>query len=153
MPTGTDPGTVAWPRSAGTGADAPKTPAAGREERRFGFAVGAVLLLAGGGFLLAGSKAAGAGLALAGALLVLLAAARPPALAPVRRAWDALARALGQANTALLLGLVYFLVLAPLGIALRLAGRDELARRRSGAGGWVPCSDRGRDPRHFEKMF
>jgi len=122
-------------------------------DRKFGLVVGGVLALLGLALVLAGSRLAGPALGGAGALLLVLGAAAPGLLGPVHRGWMAVARVLGRVNTALFLGLVFFLVLTPLGIAFRLAGRDELARRRQRRTGWVPYPERNRDPRHFEKMF
>lgn len=123
------------------------------EDRKFGFVVGGALALLGSALVLAGSRLAGPVLGGAGALLLLLGAAAPGLLGPLHRGWMAFARVLGRVNTALFLGLVFFLVLTPLGFAFRLAGRDELARRRRRRTGWVPYPERNRDPRHFEKMF
>lgn len=123
------------------------------EDRKFGFVVGGACGLIGGGLVLAGSRPAGAGLLGAATLLVVLGAAAPRFLSGVHRAWRLLAGFLARVNTALLLGVVYFLVLTPLGLALRLLGRDELARRSRPATGWVPYPGRNRDPRHYEKMF
>ncbi len=123
------------------------------EDRKFGFVVGGALALLGSALVLLGSRLAGPILGGAGALLLVLGAAAPGLLGPVHRGWMAFARVLGRVNTALFLGLVFFLVLTPLGFAFRLAGRDELARRRRRRTGWVPYPERNRDPRHFEKMF
>ncbi|HYN43149.1 MAG TPA: SxtJ family membrane protein [Thermoanaerobaculia bacterium] len=123
------------------------------EDRKFGFVVGGAFALLGSALVLAGSRLAGPVLGGAGALLLVLGAAAPGLLGPLHRGWMALARVLGRVNTALFLGLVFFLVLTPLGFAFRLAGRDELARRRRRRTGWVPYPERNRDPRHFEKMF
>lgn len=62
--------------------------------------------------------------------LLLLALVAPGALVPVERAWQALAHALGWVNTRILLAVVYFLVFAPIALALRIAGKDPLERRR-----------------------
>ncbi len=123
------------------------------EDRKFGLVVGGALALLGSALVLAGSRLAGPVLGGAGALLLVLGTAAPDLLGPLHRGWMAFARLLGRVNTALFLGLVFFLVLAPLGFAFRLAGRDELARRRRRRTGWVPYPERNRDPRHFEKMF
>lgn len=122
-------------------------------DRKFGLVVGGVLALLGSALALAGSRLAGPVLGGAGALLLVLGSVAPRLLGPVHRGWMAVARVLGRVNTTLFLGLVFFLVLTPLGFALRLSGRDELARRRRRRTGWVPYPERNRDPRHFEKMF
>ncbi len=96
----------------------------------------------------------GPALAAPGAVLVLLAAAAPSLLAGPHRAWLKLAALLGAVNGFLFLSIVFFLVLTPLAVVLRLFGRDELKRRGPAPSSmWEPYPARSRDPRHFEKMF
>src|SRR3972149_7215658 len=68
---------------------------------------------------------------LAGLALTLAAAAvlSPAGLRPVHRVWMRGADLLAWVNTRLVLGLVYFLVMTPIGLLMRLAGRDPLDRR------------------------
>lgn len=122
-------------------------------DRKFGLVVGGGLALLGAALVLAASPRAGLVPGGAGLLLLLFGATAPGLLAPVHRAWMAFARMLGRVNTTIFLGIVFFLVLTPLGLAFRLTGRDELARRRRRPTGWVPYPERNRDRRHFEKMF
>lgn len=65
------------------------------------------------------------GLAIA---LILPAILAPMALAPAHRAWMALGSVLGWVNTRLVLGLVFFGLITPMGLVLRLAGRDPMQR-------------------------
>ncbi len=125
-----------------------------REDRRFGWTVGGVFAVLGGLLLWRRRDvAAGVFLALGGALLV-LAAAAPALLAGPHRAWLAFAKVLGRVNSAVFLFLTFFLVLAPLGLLLRLLGRDELRRRGPApASMWTPYPERSRDARHYEKMW
>jgi len=62
------------------------------------------------------------------AVLILLASVAPPTLAPAHRAWMALSGALGWVNTRLVLGLVFFGLITPMGLALRLGRRDPMQR-------------------------
>ena len=66
--------------------------------------------------------------ALAGAL-VLLGLVAPRVLAPVHRIWMFVGHALGWVNSRLLLGIVYYLVMTPIGILMRARGRDPMSRR------------------------
>ena len=125
------------------------------EDRKFGFVVGGVFALL-GGLLAFWRHRTGWGLALGipGVALVLLAAAAPGLLAAPHRGWLAFARVLGRINAFVFLSIVFFLILTPLGVVLRLFGRDELRRRgASPASMWTPYPERNRDPRHFEKIF
>jgi hypothetical protein len=89
-----------------------------------------------------------------GMLLILLGLLWPRALVLPNRAWMLLAEGLSFVTTRIILGLVFFLVITPIGVLKRLSGWDPLSRRgpRS-ASYWKPYSERQRDPRHYEKMF
>ena len=62
-------------------------------------------------------------------VLMLPALVAPRILTPVYRAWMALAAALAWVNTRIVLGLVFFAVVTPIGLAMRLLGRDPMRRR------------------------
>jgi len=65
------------------------------------------------------------GLALA---LILPALMVPRVLAPAHRAWMALGSALGWVNTRIVLGVIFFGMITPMGLVLRLIGRDQMRR-------------------------
>lgn len=127
-----------------------------RAERDFGVAVGAVSALLGAWWLyrdkFPGVRPYFLG---AGVALVLFGLAAPRALVWPNRAWMALAEALGFVTTRVVLALVYFLVVTPIGVCKRLTGWDPLSRRGPrGAGSyWRPYPARQHDPRHYEKMY
>lgn len=54
---------------------------------------------------------------------------RPPLIRPVYVAMMALALPIGMVVSTALLGVLFFLVLTPIGIALRLAGKDRIKKR------------------------
>ena len=60
--------------------------------------------------------------------LILPALVAPRALAPAHRAWMALGSALGWVNTRVVLGLIFFGLITPMGLVLRLARRDPMQR-------------------------
>lgn len=64
-----------------------------------------------------------------GAVLVIWAIAAPATLQPVYRLWMKLGLLLSKITTPLILGIVFFLVIFPMGITMRLFGRDPMARR------------------------
>ena len=88
------------------------------------------------------------------AALVVPALARPTLLRAPSAVWWRAARLLGWINSRVLLSACFFLILTPVGIALRLCGRDllRLKRHRQGSG-WLPYPERVRDPKHYERMF
>lgn len=69
------------------------------------------------------------GLAAVGAVSLLVGLLRPALARPVFVGWMAAAFPLGWLVSHLLLAIVYYGVVAPIGLAMRLAGRDPLQRR------------------------
>ena len=52
-----------------------------------------------------------------------------------------------------LFGPVFFLIVTPIGVLLRMCGWDPLRRRPASRGrGWVPCPERHQDPQHYERL-
>lgn len=65
----------------------------------------------------------------AAAVLCVCALGAPAALAPVYRVWMAVGSALGWVNTRVILGAVFFLVVTPIGVVMRMTGRDPMRRK------------------------
>src|SRR6478672_8638644 len=126
-----------------------------RAEREFGLVVGGVFVLLGAWWLYRSKFHDAANIVLPlGSLLVLLGLIWPRALVLPNKAWMLLAEALSFVSTRIILGLVFFLVVTPIGVIKRLSGWDPLSRRGSGSPSyWRPYSERQRNPRHYEKMF
>lgn len=126
-----------------------------REARAFGRGVGGVLVLMGA--YLAWQSRAGTlapGLVAAGALLAGLAGLAPRVLVRPAALWLRLAHGLGWLSTRLALGLLFFLVITPIGLVRRLGGADPLDRRGSPRETyWRPYPPRQRDPRYYERLF
>jgi len=61
--------------------------------------------------------------------LLLLAVLLPKSLTPVYRIWMVIGQALGWINTQILLGVVFYGLLTPLGLAMRILGKDPLHRQ------------------------
>jgi len=126
-----------------------------RAEREFGLLVGAILALLGGWWTYR-EKFAGVrlGFAAAGLLLLLLGAAWPRALALPYKLWMGLAEQIARVVTTLILGVVFFLVVTPIGLLKRLRGWDPLERRALAGGSfWRPYEARQLDPKHFDRMY
>jgi saxitoxin biosynthesis operon SxtJ-like protein len=126
-----------------------------RIEREFGLVVGAVFVLLGAWWIYRGKFTSVAyGVLPLGSALILLGLVWPRALIYPNKAWMKLAEMLAFVMTRLILGIVFFLIVTPIGVVKRLFGWDPLNRRRGqSASYWRPYSDRQRDPRHYEKMF
>ena len=123
-----------------------------RELRRFAWTVGVAFLALGGIGYWRGRMGVATALAVLGAALVAGGALVPGRLGPVYRGWMALALALSRVTTPVFMGLLYFGIFTPLGVALRLFGRRPLARRREASTFWVdrpPGTRRGDMRRQF----
>ena len=89
-----------------------------------------------------------------GGVLLMLGFVYPRALVWPNRIWMRFAEALSYVMTRVILGIVFFLVLTPIGLVRRMTGWDPLGRRRApGESYWVPYPERQHDPKHLEKMF
>ncbi len=107
------------------------------EGRRFGVTVGGAFVVLAcflwwreQGGLAAGTGTIGAVLTLAGLVV-------PAHLKPVQDAWMRLATAISRVTTPIVLGILYFLVIMPIGLFVRAGGRNPLQRKESGRGFWV----------------
>ncbi len=54
----------------------------------------------------------------------------PILLLPLNCMWDAFAHRLGGINNYLILGIVFYLAITPIGLMMRLFGRDAMERKR-----------------------
>ncbi len=126
-----------------------------RAEREFGLIVGGVFALLSTWWLYRGkfTTVAHATLPL-GIGLVLLGIVAPRILVYPNKAWMTLAEGLSFVSTRIILGIVFFLVITPIGLVKRIFGWDPLHRLAgSHPSYWRSYSERQRDPRHYEKMF
>lgn len=126
-----------------------------RAEREFGLIVGGMLLLISSWWLYRGKFPHVLPITMTvGAVLLLLGLVFPRALIWPNKAWMAFAEALSFVSTRVILAVVFFGIVTPIGVVKRLFGWDPLHRRAApGESYWRPYTERQRDPRHYEKMF
>ena len=115
-----------------------------REGRRFALPVGGVFLVLAGVSAWRGHQVPPRVLASLGALLILAGALVPSHLGPVYRAWMRLAHILSRITTPIFMGVVYFVVLTPIGWLMRLFGHDPLRHPDRDGGFWVSAPSGGR---------
>lgn len=122
--------------------------------RKFGLVVGGVFLALGGFFLWL-QKGIGPWLFWPGVPLVVLGALLPRSLRPVYIAWMSLAFVLGFIVAHVILTLFFYLMVAPIGLITRLAGKDflslKLARRATSY--WLPREDKPKSAADYERQF
>lgn len=64
-----------------------------------------------------------------GGVLVVLALIFPLGLAPVYKYWMKFSHVLGWINTRIILGIIFYLFITPIGLMIRLFTRDPMARK------------------------
>lgn len=77
----------------------------------------------------------------------------PAGLRPLYRGWMSLAIVMGQVVSRLLLSLVFYLVVTPVGLVMRLAGKDPMDRRLGDRDSYWRPRPRQYDPKQTEKMY
>jgi hypothetical protein len=89
-----------------------------------------------------------------GALLIASGLIAPRVLVWPNRLWMRLADALSFIMTRLILAVIFFALVTPIGLFRKLIGGDPLNRRAARSGSyWRPYVSRQNDPRHYEKMY
>src|SRR5436190_1661585 len=94
-------------------------------------------------------------LAALGVLLVVPGLVAPSALGPVRRVWLGAAALLGEVNSRIILTVLFYLVIAPVGFVLRHLVRDPLDRSLADgkASNWIKRERQPLDPARYEQQF
>jgi hypothetical protein len=108
-----------------------------RAGRKFGLTVGIAFLVIAALAYWRGRDAAPRALGVLAALLVAAALIVPRQLEPVERAWMKLAHVISRVTTPVFMGIVYFVVLTPIGIIRRTFGGNPLVHRAGGNGYWI----------------
>jgi hypothetical protein len=124
-----------------------------RAEREFGLLVGAVFSLVGAWWFYRGKFAIAAYVfTIAGPVLIVLGATLPNVLVVPRRFWMKLAEGLSYVSSRVILAIIFFLVLTPIGLVKRALGWDPLQRRSGSRDSfWHPYPPR--NSKHYERMY
>ena len=79
----------------------------------------------------------------------------PRLLAPLNKAWFQIGELMGKLVSPIVLGVIFFLIITPVGLLGRLFGRDELRlkRRRQAASYWVERQPPGPTGDSFKNQF
>ncbi|MFT6905934.1 MAG: hypothetical protein ACJAS1_002597 [Oleiphilaceae bacterium] len=122
--------------------------------KTFGVFFGVLFMLAGTYFLIHGGRLYGGVGILCSVILFTLAYVFPKVLMPANRAWHLFGKLLGKLINPLVLGFVFFIIISPLAIVLRLSGRDELRLKRVDMPTyWKERSTKTFDPDSFKNQF
>ena len=117
------------------------TPAEGR---KFAFTVGLAFVVLAGISYWRGHQLPPKVLGGLGVLLLVAGALVPGHLGPVQRGWMGLAHVLSKVTTPIFLGVVYFVILTPIGLVMRAFGRRALKHPLQNDSYWVPLRSGGR---------
>ena len=112
--------------------------------RSFGLVM-AVALSAFGGFFLWRGREWGLYVIAVGAVFLVAGLLLPRALRPIERVWMGLAMVMGAIMTRVILTLTFFVVMTPMGLLVRLLGKDLLAMKAdpSAETYWAPVEPDG----------
>jgi hypothetical protein len=77
----------------------------------------------------------------------------PRGLAPLRKAWMAFGHALGWVNSRIVLGVVFFVVVLPTGLVMRLRGKDLLQLKNKVGGSYWIKRDKELTPQSLRNQF
>ena len=88
------------------------------------------------------------------AITILVTLFAPNLLSPFNRAWFLLGEMLGKIVSPVVLGIIFFGMLAPVGFITRLFGRDELRLKKAEASShWIERKPAGPSPESFNNQF
>jgi hypothetical protein len=124
-------------------------------ERTFGFVFTGIFLIVAGYLWLYDGKpvAIQAFLVLAAAFLAFT-LFMPIALRPLNKAWYKLGLLMGRVVSPIVLGILFFILITPIAIVMRLAGRDPLRLRKQDVQShWIDRAPPGPAPTSFKDQF
>ena len=132
--------------------DAPFTPSRGRKfALTLAIAFGVIAAIA----FWRGRQAAWLIAATIASLMLLGGLFIPGNLEPLERGWMKLAHVISRVTTPIFMGIVYFVVLTPVGVVRRIAGANPLVHRPSNGSYWIrrPEREEERARRQMERQF
>ena len=78
----------------------------------------------------------------------------PVFLTPFNKAWYQLGLFLGKVVSPIVLGVIFFIVITPVAIVMKLAGRDALKLRKQNISSyWIDRKPPGPEPESFKEQF
>ena len=78
----------------------------------------------------------------------------PKLLTPFNKVWYQLGLLLGKVVSPIVLGILFFIVITPVAIVMRLAGRDALKLRKQNVQShWIERKPPGPEPESFKEQF
>jgi hypothetical protein len=108
-----------------------------------------------GGLILWRRGQAGLFFWMAGVSLLVVGLIKPAVLKPIQKAWMTLATYMGFVSTHIILAITYYVVFTPVGLVMRVLGRDPLRLRHTGENEsyWIRREQTEFRPEIYERMF
>lgn len=124
-----------------------------KEIRKFAWIVGGVLLGLGALSIYRG-RSWGVPVASIGFALALFGTILPKPLLPLHKVWMGLAVLMGFVMSHVVLGLLFFVVITPLGLVARLTGKDFLSLKKKKTDSyWITKEARSADKKRMTQQF
>ena len=126
-----------------------------KDLRQFGIVLGLILGVFGGIYFLKGHQTAYLRFLSVAVIILVAGIFVPRVLRPVYAVFIKIARVIGWVNTRILLFLIYFLILTPIGFIRRLFGNDPMDRKidKSAQSYWIKREPAAATPESMEKQF
>jgi hypothetical protein len=124
-----------------------------KELRSFGLLVGVIFTVMGIWPVLFRGESPRLWAVVVGGLLMVLGALVPDLLAPIHRGWMWIGHVLGWINTRILLGIVFYGLVTPIGIVLRLMGKDTMRQAFSDVSPTYRINRQPRPRSHMKRQF
>ena len=87
-------------------------------------------------------------------VLVVITLLAPKLLTPFNKAWYQLGLLMGRVVSPIVLGVIFFIVITPVAIITKLAGRDALKLRKQNVDShWIDRKPPGPEPESFKEQF
>lgn len=124
-----------------------------KELRSFGLLVGGVFCIIGFWPLVVRGEPLHTWAVSLGGVLVVLGSLLPKVLAPVHKGWMWIGHILGWINTRILLGIVFYGLITPIGIVFRLMGKDAMRQAFSKSSSTYRVNRQPRPRDHMKFQF
>jgi len=124
-----------------------------KDLRQFGLLVGGVFAVIGLWPLVFRSEPLRLWAMLLGSLLIVLGAVVPQSLKQVHSGWMKIGHVLGAINTRIILGIIYYLLIPPMGLVMRLMGKDPMHRTLAKETTTYRVVRAPRPPQHMRNQF
>ena len=124
-----------------------------KDLRQFGLLVGGVFAVIGLWPLLFRSEPPRLWAMILGSLLIVLGAIVPQSLEQVHSGWMKIGHVLGSINTKIILGIIYYLFITPMGLVMRLMGKDSMHRAFAQDAATYCVVRAPRSPQHMRNQF